>query len=116
MGAPVLDCESLCILGKKLILSGALMEAGFASFVQAESEKIEAIVEKYLANAEATPPDTEDVIEVNELARDAFVQIRLIEQIIIQKINLGIGLLDDEDPCPCEEEDDGNGDVGGTGC
>lgn len=107
MGAPVLDCESLCILGKKLILSGALMEAGLASFVQAESEKIEAIVERYLANPEVTPPDTDDVIEVNELARDAFVQIRLIEQIIIDKINIGRDFLNEEDPCPCEEEENG---------
>lgn len=115
MGAPVLDCENLCILGKKLILSGALMEAGLASFVQAESEKIEAIVEKYLENEDATAPDTGVLIEVNQLAIDAFLQIRLIEQIIIDKINIGRGFIDRSDPCPCEEDDE-NGDFGGTGC
>ena len=89
MGAPVLDCERVCILGKKLIISGALMEAGLASFVQAESEKIEAIVEKYVANAAATPPTTDQVIQLNEDVRLAFEAIALIEGLIIQKINLG---------------------------
>lgn len=106
MGAPVLDCTSLCILGKKLILSGALMEAGLASFVQAESEKIEAIVENYQENEEATLPNTDEVIQLNRDVRDAFEAIRLIEELILAKINIGNGFLYvQQDPCPCDEDD-----------
>lgn len=106
MGAPVLDCESLCILGKKLILSGALMEAGLASFVQAESEKIEAIVENYQENEEATLPNTDEVIQLNRDVKDAFEAIRLIEELILAKINIGNSFLYvQQDPCPCDEDD-----------
>jgi hypothetical protein len=115
MGAPVIDCERVCILGKKLIISGALMEAGFASFIQAESEKIEAIVEKYLENEEAIPPTTEEVLQLNENVTDAIEAIRDTEELILQKITLGNQLRQIlTDDCPCEEDD--NGGVEPTGC
>lgn len=104
MGAPVLNCEPICVIGKKLMLSGALMEAGLASFVQAESEKIEALVPLVTERPRITPAD---LIQVNRDATDAFQAIRDIESIIIQKIVIGRNLyeLGEADVCPCPNGD-----------
>lgn len=101
MGAPVLNCEPICVIGKKLILSGALMEAGLASFVQAESEKIEALV-PLVATTAITPAD---LIQVNRDVTAALVAIRDIETLILEKIQLGNvlytrGTAGDACPCP----------------
>ncbi|MEW8993260.1 hypothetical protein [Clostridium sp.] len=100
MGAPVLNCEPICVIGKKLILSGALMQAGLASFVQAESEKIEALV-PLVATTAITPAE---LIQVNRDVAAAFAAIRDIESIILQKIQLGNTLYNrgtTGDACPC---------------
>lgn len=107
MGAPVLNCEPICVIGKKLMLSGALMEAGLASFVQAESEKIEALVPLVADTPEITPAE---LIQVNRDATDALEAIRDIETIIFQKIQLGnalynVGTGDDVCPCPNGNEE-----------
>ncbi|MEF9953357.1 MAG: hypothetical protein RSA01_05170 [Clostridium sp.] len=105
MGAPVLDCMSICKLGKKVMLSGALMEAGVASFVQAESEKIEALTEKYLQNKVGDLPTKADLLEANIEARKSFEAIQKIEEKIIEKINLGKGLYDSAtDKCECSDD------------
>ncbi|MEG0371760.1 MAG: hypothetical protein RR645_05650 [Clostridium sp.] len=104
MGSPILDCTSICKLGKKVILSGALMEAGVAAFIQAESEKIEALTEKYKASNPIIPPTKEDIIKANEEATKAFEAIKGIEEKIVEKITIGRELYETSpDTCPCEE-------------
>lgn len=102
MGSPKLNTQDCKRLGKKLIESGALMEAGVAAILQAESEKIETLIEK-----DATICDLK---QANEDLKEIIDDITSLEGRILKKIKWGICLsnceCDCETDCDCDDQCD----------
>lgn len=95
MGAPVLETCDLCKLEKKLIESGALMEAAFAAILQAESEKIEALIKEKASK--------EELKHANEILKEIIIEIKETEKIILRKIDNGKELCNIKyDDCTCK--------------
>lgn len=81
MGAPILNTFNFGDLGKKLIESGALMEAGFASILQAESDKMEKLFELGL--------NKNELMETDKKFAEIINTIKGTEEIILKKIEIG---------------------------
>ena len=95
MGAPVLETCDLCKLGKKLIESGALMEAAFAAILQAESEKIETLIKEKASK--------EELKHANDTLKEIVIEIKETEKIILRKIDNGKELCNIKyDDCTCK--------------
>lgn len=95
MGAPVLDVLDNAVLGANLIQSGALAEAGFAAVMQTEAEKIELL----LAAFEAETPDVTiaTILDANLQLQNILTAVLGVEEVILQKIILGLFLRGEVD-------------------
>lgn len=101
----------LCILGKKLIFSGAVMEENLAAFLEAESRKIDAVVDKFKKD-QCSDVTTQDLLEINNSIKDSICCLAEIEEKIGAKIKLGEKLLHEKDTCKihCHQKHDDDDD------
>jgi hypothetical protein len=99
----------LCILGKKLIFSGALLQENLALFLKAQAEKINKFNSKINKNQDENV-SFHDLLELNKSVKDTIYCIAEIEDRLTTKIMIGEKLLNEKDSCPscCESNDDDN--------
>ena len=86
MGSPQLDVVNPAVLGAQLIQSGALVQAGFASILQAESEKIE-----FLLDVEGIT--VEELLNANTTLFNILEAVAGVEDSVFNKIEAGLFLL-----------------------
>lgn len=91
--------QSLCEIGKMLIMSGAIFESGLGEFLEAEGCKISRLSEMYGKTGDSDV-STENLIKVNESIKDLICCLATIEGLVVEKIKIGQELIDKTDPCP----------------
>ena len=81
MGMPIIDVKDRCEAINDLIKSVALEEAALAHILNAEGEKLQAVIKK-------SHTDTEELLCVNESVQKMVTAITRLEMILQSKLEL----------------------------
>lgn len=92
-------------LGCKLVESGEAFETALGALLEAESNKINALVKAFSPEDSCYPVCNDDLLNANSYLSQSLDCIKEIESLVLKIINLGNTAMQTPNPCPQTTEE-----------